>query len=354
LKVASRNLKQRSNYNVESKYWNFRHEKFMRGRPDLLSEIKKSNHSESADKQEVNTLKAEVKTLKDQLSAMSSEMDRVTEMVQSGMHSQQQQQQQPDGGMSKKRRLVESSNGPQQQQQPIVEATMMAPAPIISSNEWIDHLPMQGSSNGTFDGTYDDTFHAIKQPSSNKTLEQTLSSFPAPAAKVTRQESIPFSVTSFSSTDEQMLNSMFALDGQEDDTYKLTDASHDGHKKSSMDLVKSSSDFDKPLKDSNVDPMLIQKVKVALPRLPKQIQTLFVERLVTVVTNPDAFQQQIDAITTLATSAADEATRRTNVMAGDSSHPRNEHTFALGTAVLGAFLEQCKQEQPVNPSANMF
>jgi hypothetical protein len=26
----------------------------------------------------------------------------------------------------------------------------------------------------------------------------------------------------------------------------------------------------------------------------------------------------------------------------------------LGTAVLGAFLEQCKQEQPVNPSANMF
>merc|ERR1719424_356176 len=33
---------------AEAKYWRFRHEKFLRGRPDMLSEIKKSNQIEPA------------------------------------------------------------------------------------------------------------------------------------------------------------------------------------------------------------------------------------------------------------------------------------------------------------------
>ena len=61
---------------AESKYWRFRHEKFLRGRPDLLSEIKKSNQIEPAEKQEVDALKTEVRDLKSQLATMSKNMEQ--------------------------------------------------------------------------------------------------------------------------------------------------------------------------------------------------------------------------------------------------------------------------------------
>merc|ERR1719276_792835 len=60
---------------AEAKYWRFRHEKFLRGRPDLLSEIKKSNQIEPAEKQEVDALKNEVKDLKSQLAKMSKNVE---------------------------------------------------------------------------------------------------------------------------------------------------------------------------------------------------------------------------------------------------------------------------------------
>lgn len=65
----------------ESKYWRFRHEKFLRGRPDLLAEIRKANHADSADKQEVDQLKSEVKSLHERLGMMSKDMERLTSIV---------------------------------------------------------------------------------------------------------------------------------------------------------------------------------------------------------------------------------------------------------------------------------
>ena len=77
-----------------SKYWKFRHEYFQQGRPDLLAEIRKSNHNESADKQEVEQLKTEVQTLRSRLSSLSYDMERWTTVVGGLVEQQQQQQQQ--------------------------------------------------------------------------------------------------------------------------------------------------------------------------------------------------------------------------------------------------------------------
>ncbi|GAX14386.1 heat shock transcription factor, other eukaryote [Fistulifera solaris] len=65
----------------ESKYWRFHHDNFRRGRPDLLSEIRKSNHTEAADKQEVEQLRNEVCILRDQLGHTSLELEGLKALV---------------------------------------------------------------------------------------------------------------------------------------------------------------------------------------------------------------------------------------------------------------------------------
>src|SRR6056300_446020 len=47
-----------------NKYWRFKHESFLRGRPDLLKEIRKSSQINAADQQEVDKLKEEVQYLR--------------------------------------------------------------------------------------------------------------------------------------------------------------------------------------------------------------------------------------------------------------------------------------------------
>lgn len=64
----------------ESKYWKFRHEKFQRGRPDLLSQIRK-NSSETADKQEVEQLRCEIRDLKDALSTVNDDVAKLKALV---------------------------------------------------------------------------------------------------------------------------------------------------------------------------------------------------------------------------------------------------------------------------------
>ncbi|GFH47117.1 hypothetical protein CTEN210_03592 [Chaetoceros tenuissimus] len=60
----------------ESKYWRFRHDFFLRGRPDLLCIIKKTIQSHGAAQDVVNALKNEVAYLKSQLAAMKGKMEK--------------------------------------------------------------------------------------------------------------------------------------------------------------------------------------------------------------------------------------------------------------------------------------
>jgi len=66
----------------ESKYWRFRHPSFLRGRPDLLIEIRKTSQHHGVDEQEVITLKQEVRELKEQIASISVEMKRMASILQ--------------------------------------------------------------------------------------------------------------------------------------------------------------------------------------------------------------------------------------------------------------------------------
>jgi hypothetical protein len=64
----------------ECKFWKFRHDKFQRGRPDLLSQIRKSS-SETADKQEVEQLRCEIKDLKSALTNVTDDLAKLKALV---------------------------------------------------------------------------------------------------------------------------------------------------------------------------------------------------------------------------------------------------------------------------------
>merc|ERR1719464_783866 len=65
IKADQTNL-DRSNEQLEAKIWRFRHDKFVKGQPDLLLDIRKSNQM-SVDQEEVDHLKNKVEILEDQV-----------------------------------------------------------------------------------------------------------------------------------------------------------------------------------------------------------------------------------------------------------------------------------------------
>jgi len=275
--------------NEESKFWKFRHEKFQRGRPDLLAEIRKSNHNESADKQEVDTLKAEVQDLKDRLNSLTNDMDKMTALVGNLMKSQQMQAY-PDFP-SKKRKIVYPSH--------------------VSSGP-----DMSMSDGGVIVGSH----HADEYGN----LEPYPAGLIKPPSSMGRGESI--GASSFTSQDEEMLASLFALDPS-DEINVLESNPPD------FTMSVHSSSAIKPIAD--VDSRLVAKLKGALSKLPSEMQSLFVDRIVATIAEPETFKTQVEAMVSLATSSAEEAKRR---LAAAGANPNDPKCVPLASAVLGAYL----------------
>jgi hypothetical protein len=162
----------------ESKYWIFHHEKFRRDRPDLLAEIRKSNQNETADKHEVDFLKQEVFTLKRKLAEMSKDVEGLKALVGSLLHGQQVDLQVfPPDTPSKNLKLT-------------LDAPPIVPSSIDIQFDDMHVTPLVALSNHDDDGALPE---GIK-----------------PALRSNRTESL--GVSSFTSQDEAMLTSLFALD----------------------------------------------------------------------------------------------------------------------------------------------
>jgi len=102
------------------------------------------------------------------------------------------------------------------------------------------------------------------------------------------------------------------------------------------------------MQDEQVDAKLVEQLRHSLNNLPKNLQELFVERLVNVIASPESFQNQVEAVSVLAHAAAEEAKSRldsssneTNIghndFSGDGSN-NNRQSVELATAALGSFL----------------
>lgn len=288
---------------AESKYWKFRHEKFQRGRPDLLVEIRKSNHVEAADKQEVEVLRNEVKDLKAKMCTMNQELEKMATLIASVMQQNTNRPVLAPEPLHKKRRLsTVTSTG----NQPIIplavrsnslksvtalERDLLNATNVMPLNVELPSQPGKGSLGGT-----------LRLPS----------------------------VSSFSSTDEQILSSLFALESS-DDVNVIREPN-----------TTNQQNFQFPRKHTNAssvkgggepDEALVKKLRMSISVLPQNLQEMFVERIVTFMTNPESFKRQVDAISSLAVAAAAEASRHVGGVRVDT-----HHSHALASAILGAWL----------------
>jgi HSF-type DNA-binding len=304
-----------------SKFWKFRHENFQRGRPDLLVEIRKSNHNDNADKQDVDSLRNEVKQLKARMAGMSRELEKMASLVASVMQNQHLQNQ-------------------QQQQQAPLASEMTAPAkkrklaasplPVPIRSDAMDN--MGGVDLEGFDDLSVGDFDLIAPPPSKVA--------PAPIA-CSRQTS----VSSFSTTDEEILSSLFAIDSSDNVDYV-----HQNEGSLQNYRFPEKRTISKGPNDSGEgpDPYLLAKLRNALSVLPKNLQQMFVDRIVAFVVDPESYKKQVDAISSLAVAAATEAQSRM----GDASNGDAAQTNSLASAILGAWLSRYGSSAALVPPYN--
>jgi hypothetical protein len=277
----------------ESKYWKFRHEKFQQGRPELLAEIRKTNQHESADKQEVEVLKAEVKGLRQQLQRATSDIGKLTAIVGKLVEANPPMYDAGYESPPKKRKFVHEG----------------VPSPIASS-EMIPQPSLKPLPALSGDSSLVDSYI----PNSVQ-----------PASPAGRATSI--GGASFTSQDDEMLASLFELDGN--DEIDILGGKQLPETTVSTGLVPATTT------QPNVDPEAMEKLRSALATLPDDMQSAFVDRIVAAVTEPEALKEQVDAMTALAAAASEEAKRRLRLQ-GRSEN--DKHLVPLAAAVLGAYL----------------
>jgi len=190
----------------ESKYCKFKHDLFRRGRPDLLFQIRKSNHNDSVDKEEVEALKKEVNDLRHQLNHMSKDMAKLTSVIK---YYLVQSPDNPDKIPSdheqpamKKMKVVERSPSP-------VSSTALLPPLAVTSTNDLMPLPVTSTEPLEPDLWNYDT----------NELDSVISHDPNNIERsdpIDRIDSVGLS--SFTTQDEEMLNSLLEATPLDDAT----------------------------------------------------------------------------------------------------------------------------------------
>lgn len=232
-------------------FWRFRHEKFVRGKPELLIDIKRSNgHQSSSTKnsavtpivvksEEAASLKTEVTTLKQRIEAMTKNIDDLTSMVQKVTLKQKEEE--PEVGTKRKK--------------------------IVSDG---DVRPDSAPSNMELDD-----------------LSSEVASFPPlppPQVGVSRESSDTSKLT-----DDDFVDHLFTAFGEEDNMEGLLDEAPP---------------TTTPTEDDNTpDPQLMMKLSEALKLLPKEMQEMIVDRLVANIVGTDSMERNAKAASTLTDAA---------------------------------------------------
>lgn len=309
-----------------SKYWRFKHEKFLRGRPDLLVEIRKANQVNAADQQEVDDLKHEVAQLKSQLSQLSSVVEMLVGRANVVGHVDQNQP------LNKKRKL---------------EADLVGSHPVLPSPvEDYDDMPCPEVS--LLDPLVSDADLLIEDYMSN----------PFPPPKRTRAPSC------------ELVESMFDFVNEDHPEFQTLPPVAPSPVNSAPPLLPEAVNSslvnggknmysDLATESNQMDPALSRKLNNALSALPKSLQETFVERMVESLTNPKAFQKHVEAVSVLATAAAIEAENQTMISNANTEQPiapgsdavvhkeqpsklsmnnQSDMTLPVAAAALGAFL----------------
>eukprot|EP00804_Cyclotella_cryptica_P006765 CCRYP_015707-RA/>CCRYP_015707-RA protein AED:0.12 eAED:0.12 QI:148/1/1/1/1/1/4/348/468 len=321
-----------------SKYWRFKHEKFLRGRPDLLIEIRKANQTNAADQQEVDRLKEEVAELKSQVAQLTSFVQKFS------------------GGLDPltseppafKKRKLEAD---------IVSSHAIEDAPSIDYSidqpqiEDYDEIPHPEVS--LLDPLVSDADLLVEDVPMEYSSKVYL---PPPSQKISRVPSCELVETMFDFVNE---SHPVYTDGHSSVPSPVSSMPALRPEAVSSSIVSSGKAVHDTSMDTNCfDPVLAQRLNKALATLPKYLQETFVERMVENLTNPEAYRKHVEAVSVLATAAAIEAENQT-IMSNASAEPvtsgvasaikthhpdklsmenQSEMTLPVAAAALGAFL----------------
>lgn len=291
-------------------WWRFKHEKFLRGRPDLLKDIKKASQINAADQEEVNKLKDEVSYLKNVVEQMALQLQQITGVEISA-----------EEPSNKKRRL---------------EAP--APAPVMSAS-----MPMPPLPN------YDNNVTLTDQ-------DLLVEDFP--------MDYQPSNVTPLTNGRQRMrsadiVESMFDFVNENDDANLVYNPPPLNNDECIQPDAVNSSGYNRSVSNGEdsqqgqLDPKLSAKLNNAVAMLPKSLQESFVERMVEQIASPEAYQKHCNAVSVLATAAAIEAQNQTMISNAQADTPQSdgthgadklsmnnqsEMTLPVAAAALGAFL----------------
>lgn len=330
-KIKSDSIRLAEDDDESLKWWRFKHENFIRGRPDLLKEIRKANQVNAADQQEVDALKREVSYLRDELESMQGLVQQMASMLQQ-MTGREFSVETP----SNKKRKIEA------------ERVGSLPAP---------EQPLEQSLTGCDEAMHPEVSLLDPLVSDADLLVEDFPVEYQPGAVTPPTERVQRCRSA------DLVESMFDFVGDEEDS-----GAQDGSNATPPpansgfhpDCVNSSCAFNRSVscgedtssQSGELDPKLAEKLNGAVSMLPKSLQETFVERIVENIASPDAYQKHVDAVSVLATAAAIEAqnqTMQSNAQA-DAGHSdgtpstklsmnnQSELTLPVAAAALGAFL----------------
>mmetsp|Transcript_4689 Transcript_4689/g.4841 ORF Transcript_4689/g.4841 Transcript_4689/m.4841 type:complete len:453 (-) Transcript_4689:79-1437(-) len=287
---------------IENKYWRFHHEKFQQDRPDLLNDIRRSNQN-GENSQDVSDLKSEVKSLKDKVVSMTSDVDRLTDMMENMMKKETKSDscKSTPGDLTsgKKRKVVVS----------LIKDEFESDKDLL-----VEDVPSQNPNILCSDGLG--------------------SSSALPLKTTSRQESF----TSLTDSDQDFMNDLL-MDGLDlEDSIECDVESHDYE----LPFEQPDERPDNSSLYGGMDPDVAKKLHDTLAVFPKDLQSLFVDRLVATVTNPAA----VAAIT--ASAAAENASASKNIVSEQCSKQNkmgmyqstNPAMAQLAVATLTAVLSQ--------------
>lgn len=338
-------------------YWRFRHEKFQRGKPELLGEIKRMNGQKQLVKKETTTdasgaaasssvsspsastssapqqivvqqensqLKSEVSNLKQRIEAMTKNIDELTSMVQKVTLATRVPEEDSMNINKKRTKLVEVDKVLEDEEE---EGTMMTPDESFSAPHAVAATP-EGSPTSIIN-------------SSNTAME--LDAFPLPPSMPSPMPVVDRTSTSSTElSDEGFVDQLFTA-------FKTEDF---------VEFDEGETLPDAPFsQESNINsnrprPELMNRLSDALSALPREIQELIVDRLIQAITSPKDIQESIAHAQSSSSKNNKEEKQEKGelVQVAPTKDPKQIANLQLAAATLAALLSQCGGESNLKDS----
>ncbi|KAL7554582.1 hypothetical protein ACHAWF_019044 [Thalassiosira exigua] len=327
-KVKSDSIRIEDDHEDSLKWWRFKHEHFVRGRPDLLVDIRKASQVNAADQEEVDKLKAEVSHLREEMGRMSALVDRMAGVLhQMSGHDFSAEH------TNKKRKL---------------QAEPVASAPIEQGS-----MPTIGQPLDDCDVVVHPEVSLLDPLVSDADL--LVEDFPMEVQYIPGKVTPPTEGVQRSQSAD-IVESMFEFVKEGEEASPAQSSAHHLRPEtvgSSIVYNRSVSNLEESSQTSQLDSKLSAKLNNAVAMLPKSLQESFVERIAEKIASPEAYRKHVDAVSVLATAAAIEAQNQTALSNAQADGPHSDNlndaprlsmkkqsevTLPVAAAALGAFL----------------